>query len=582
MFMSMPISIPARPRRRAAAIAAPFVLIAAANAFAQAPPAPADLILTDAVVHTVDVNRPTAEAVAIRGDRIVFVGSERGALTYRGRDTRVIDLAGRAVYPGFIDSHGHLAGLGNSLRVLDLVGTRSLDEIIDMVEERAASVPAGTWIQGRGWDQNDWSDTRFPHHRALSEAVPDHPVVLGRVDGHALLANAKAMEIAGITNETPDPEGGRIVRDPETGEATGVFVDAAESLIYSHVPAPNKEERRQATLAAVNELLSWGVTSIHDAGVGLGTIELYKEMAENGEFRLRNYIMMSSSQGTLDHYFERGPEVGLYEDHITVRSIKMVADGALGSRGAALLEPYSDEPDHRGLVTENPERIEAVAAEALERGFQVNVHAIGDRGNRIVLDAFEEALAQVPVADHRFRVEHAQVIHWQDIPRFAELDVLPSMQQTHQMSDMYWAIDRLGWTRSRGAYAWRSLLETGVVIPAGTDFPVESVNPFRTFLASITRSDEEGWPAGGWFPEQKMTREEALKSMTIWGAYAAFEEDLKGSLTEGKLADLVVLSQDIMAIAPERILDTRVEMTVLGGEIVYTGPGAEALTKAVR
>jgi predicted amidohydrolase YtcJ len=251
----------------------------------------------------------------------------------------------------------------------------------------------------------------------------------------------------------------------------------------------------------------------------------------------------------------------------------MVADGALGSRGAALLEPYSDEPEQSGLVTERPERIQEVAVQALRNGWQLNVHAIGDRGNRIVLDAFASALALVPVADHRFRVEHAQIIHWTDIPRFARLDVLPSMQPTHQMSDMYWAIDRVGWTRAQGAYAWRSLLGTGVVIPAGTDFPVEPVNPFRTFLAAITRQDESGWPAGGWFAEQKMTREEALRAMTIWGAFAAFEEGIKGSITPGKLADLVVLSQDIMDVAPERILGTRVELTILGGAVVYTAPG---------
>jgi predicted amidohydrolase YtcJ len=555
----------------------PLVLLPVRGA-AQSPE-PADLILTNAVIHTVDPNRPRAEALAIRGDRILFVGSERGALTYKGPRTRVLDLDGRAVVPGFIDSHAHLAGLGEQLRRLDLVGTRSLSEIVDLVRERARRVPKGQWIVGRGWDQNDWPDTRLPRHEELSEAVPDHPVLLGRVDGHAVFVNAKALEIAGITRDTPDPEGGRIVRDPETGEPTGVLVDAAVGLVAGHVPPPTKAERRDAILLAVDECLRWGVTTIHDAGVGLETIELYEQLAKEGRFRLRNYVMIASDDATLDRFFKTGPQVGLYDNHLTIRSIKMLADGALGSRGAALLEPYSDEPDQRGLVTERPERIREVAVRALKNGFQLNVHAIGDRANRFVLDAFEAALEEVPVADHRFRIEHAQVIHWQDIPRFAELDVIPSMQQSHQMSDMYWAIDRLGWTRARGAYAWRSLLNTGVVIAAGTDFPVEPVNPFRTFLAAITRRDEQGWPAGGWFPEQKMTRREALESMTIWGAYAAFEEDLKGSLTPGKLADIVVLSQDIMAVAPERILDTQVEMTILGGEIVYASDGMEALTR---
>ncbi len=556
------------------ALVATFALLASA-ASAQSPPPPADLILTNAVIHTVDVNRPLAEAVAIRGDRIVYVGSERGAMTYRGRDTRVMDLDRLTMLPGFIDSHGHFTGLGRQLRILDLVGTRSLDEIVERVAERAGELPAGAWIEGRGWDQNDWADTRMPHHRALSDAAPDHPAVLGRVDGHALLANAKAMEIAGITRETPDPEGGRILRDAN-GEPTGVFVDEAESLIEDHIPEGTRDERIERILLAIDHLLGWGVTSIHDAGVGRSNIDLYEELARQGRYTIRNYVMISSTDTTLDHYLERGPQVGLYDNHLTIRTIKITADGALGSRGAALLEPYSDEPGHTGLVTEQPERIREVAVRALEQGFQLNVHAIGDAANRFTLDAFESALGAVPVADHRFRIEHAQVIHYHDIPRFAELDVLPSMQQTHQMSDMYWAIDRLGWTRSRGAYAWRSLLETGVIIPAGTDFPVEPVNPFRTFLAAITRQDEDGWPAGGWFPEQKMTRDEALRSMTIWGAYAAFEEDLKGSITPGKLADFVVLSQDIMAIAPERILDTEVVMTILGGEVVYRRPGAAA------
>ena len=567
-----------RRMTRLALTVAPIFLAPAARAAAQSPE-PATLILTDAVIHTVDANRPEAEAVAVRGDRIVFVGSERGAMVYRGPGTRVIDLDGRTVLPGFIDAHTHLTGLGDQLRILDLVGTRSFERIIDLVSERAAAVPAGRWIEGRGWDQNDWSDTRLPEHGALSEAVPDNPVALRRVDGHALMVNARALEIAGITRDTPDPEGGRIVRDPETGEATGVLVDRAMGLVSRHIPKRSRAERIEAIELAIEEALRWGVTSIHDAGVGAETIELYKELARDGRYRLRNYVMVRADDETLARFFKSGPEVGLYDDHLTIRSIKITIDGALGSRGAALLEPYSDEPGRTGLVTTPPERVRRVAVEALKSGFQLNVHAIGDRGNRLALDAFESALEEVPVADHRFRIEHAQVLHRQDIPRFAELDVIPSMQQTHQMSDMYWAIDRLGWTRARGAYAWRSLLDTGVTIPAGTDFPVEPVNPFRTFLAAITRADEEGWPSGGWFPGQAMTRAEALKSMTIWAAYAAFEEGVKGSITAGKLADFVVLSQDIMSVAPDRIMDTRVEMTIVGGAVVYTAPDAEADTR---
>ena len=559
----------------AAVLIASLVLLSARTAAPQSAE-PAALILTNAVVHTVDPNRPLAEAVAIAGDRILFVGSERGALLHRGARTQVIDLEGHTVVPGFIDAHAHLAGLGDQLQVLDLVGTTSYEEIVELVRARVQGAPEGRWIRGRGWDQNDWSDTRFPTNEALSAVSPNNPVYLRRVDGHAALVNARVLEMAGIARDTPDPEGGRIVRDADTGEPTGVLVDRAMGLFADLIPELTRDEQSESILLAIAECLRWGVTSIHDAGVspqtsiGPGMLEVYRELAERGQFRIRNYVMIRSDEETLERFFESGPEVGLYNNHLTVRAIKISADGALGSRGAALLEPYRDDPGNIGLVTTPPDHICRVAVEALKNGWQLNVHAIGDRGNRLVLDAFESALEEVPVADHRFRIEHAQVLHWTDIPRFAELDVLPSMQQTHQMSDMYWAVDRIGWTRAQGAYAWRSLLNSGVVIPSGTDFPVEPVNPFRTFLAAIARQDENGWPSGGWFPNQLMTREEALKSMTIWAAYGAFEEDIKGSITAGKLADLVVLSQDIMSIPPRRILDTTIEMTIVGGEIVYT------------
>ncbi len=553
-------------------IAIPFLIAfgVLCNGLAAQSPEPATLILTNAIIHTVDANRPRAKALAIGGDRILFVGSERGALLYRGDRTQVIDLKGRTVVPGFTDAHAHLLSLGDGLRILDLMGTTSYQQIVDMVASRVGGVRSGEWIRGRGWDQNDWADTRFPNHAELSAASPDNPVILRRVDGHAVLVNERALEVAGITRDTPDPEGGRIERS-ESGEPTGVLVDRAMGLVGRHVPTPSREERKQAIQLGIAECLRWGLTTIHDAGVGAETIELYKELAAEGRFALRNYVMIRADDETLAEFFGRGPEIGLYEDHLTIRAIKISADGALGSRGAALLEPYDDDPDNSGLVTTPQERIRRVAVESLKNGFQLNVHAIGDRANRLVLDAYESALEEVPVADHRFRIEHAQIVHHRDIPRFGELDVIPSMQQTHQMSDMYWALDRVGWTRIQGAYAWRSFIEQGLPVPSGTDFPVEQVNPFRTFLAAITRQDEDGWPAGGWFPEQRMSREEALKSMTIWAAYGAFEENSKGSITQGKLADLTVLSQDIMTIEPERILDTRVEMTIVGGHIEWNG-----------
>ena len=536
----------------------------------QTAPPPADLILTGGVVHTADASRPRGQAVAVRGDRIIFVGSAAEAALYRGPATRVVELEGRTVVPGFIDSHGHVANLASSLRIVDLVGTRSYDAIIDRVAERASSTGGGVWVQGRGWDQNEWADTRFPSHEALSARTPGHPVYLTRVDGHAALVNARALQLAGINRDTPDPDGGLIVRDPGTGEATGVLVDAAMGLVRRIIPPDPRDEVRQGILAAQRELHRMGVTSVHDAGVPLELVELYEEMGRAGELSVRNYVMVRESSENLERLFRMGPRSNIDGNHfLSVRSIKISIDGALGSRGAALLEPYSDEPGNNGLILFQPGPLKAVALAALEHGFQLNVHGIGDRGNRVILDVYEEALAERPVADHRFRIEHAQILHRHDIPRFARLGVIPAMQAIHQSSDMPWAEARLGWTRLLGAYAWRSLLETGVTIPGGSDFPVESANPLFSFHSAVTRQNADNWPAGGWFPEQRMGREEALLHMTTWGAYAAFQEDLVGTITSGKLADLVILSRDIMTVPPEDILDARVEMTVVGGKVVY-------------
>lgn len=530
--------------------------------------APADLIVTGARIYTVDAAHPMAQALAVRGGRIVFVGSAAEAMVLRGPTTRVLDLPGRTVLPGLVDAHVHLTGLGQSLRTVDLMGVRSYEEVVARVAARAREMRPGEWIRGRGWNQTLWPDTRFPTHELLSRAVPDNPVTLGRQDGHATLANAKAMELAGITAQTPDPDGGRIIKSAD-GSPSGVFVDNAQGLIGRVVPGPSREEQRAQVLAGIAEANKYGLTGIHDAGVPQGTIDLYEELARAGQYNLRNYVMVASWDSTaLANAFRLGPRRALF-DRLWIRSIKIVSDGALGSRGAALIEDYSDEPGNRGLVRVAPERIQQIAEDALRHGFQVNTHAIGDRANRMVLDAYEAALHTVPTADHRFRVEHAQVLHRQDIPRFAQLGVIPSMQTSHQTSDAAMAMARLGWTRVQGAYAWRSLLNTGVVIPNGTDTPVEPVNPLIGFHAAITRQDGNNWPAGGWFPEERMTRQEALQAMTIWPAYASFMEDVSGSLTVGKYADFTVLDQDIMTIAPERILDTHVVMTVLGGNIIY-------------
>jgi predicted amidohydrolase YtcJ len=531
--------------------------------------AKADLIVTNATIYTVDESAPKATALAVSGDRVLYVGDSAGASAYRDEATKMLDAGGATMVPGIVDAHAHLAGLGAALRSVDLVGTPSYDSVIARVVERARETPAGQWITGRGWDQNDWPNTDFPTNAALSKAVPNNPVFLERVDGHAALANAAALEAANVTAATRDPEGGRILRLPN-GNPSGVLVDRATGLVESAIPPTPDDELRKQILAAIDEVHRWGLIGIHDAGEPRRLIDLYEDLAREDSFELRNYVMVSGTDtAAVTHYLERGPQNGLYDGHIWIRAIKLYADGALGSRGAALLEPYSDDPDQSGLLLTQKDQIRDVAVRALRGGFQVNVHAIGDRGNRTALDAFEEALNEVPTEDHRFRIEHAQILSPQDIPRFAELGVIPSMQASHQTSDMYWAEERVGPERIKGAYAWRSLLNTGVVIPNGTDFPVESVSPIITFHSAVSRQDAKNWPPGGWYPEQKMTREEALESLTLWPAHAAFQDSVMGSLTPGKYADFVLLDRDIMTVPDSAILGTRVIATYLGGREVY-------------
>jgi len=545
-----------------------LTLVVGASLPATAQQTVADLVVTNGRIYTADAARPVVDAMAIRGGRVVFVGDRAGAKALTGAATQVLDLDGQTVIPGMTDAHAHVLGLGQSLRNVDLVGTTSYDAVIARVVERAMQTPKGEWIIGRGWDQNDWGDTRWPSHEALSRAVPDHPVYLERVDGHAAVVNALAMQRAGLTRATKDPSGGQIIRDAR-GEPIGVLVDNAQSLVERSIPAATRAQVKGMIAAAITEMHRWGLTGVHDAGASAQTLELYEELGGEGALDMRLYAMISDHAPTLEAWFRRGPQSGLFDGRLWVRSIKLYQDGALGSRGAALLEPYSDDASTSGLLVSAPAHIREVADRALVAGFQVNTHAIGDRGNRLVLDAYQAALAARPTADHRFRVEHAQILHSDDIPRFAALGVIPSMQASHQTSDMYWAGNRLGETRLRGAYAWRSLLETGTIIPNGSDFPVEYVDPLISFKASVSRQDAKGWPVGGWFPEQRMTREEALKSMTIWPAYAAFQERELGSLTPGKHADFVVLDQDLLRIPDAMLSQVRVRSTWFAGRKVY-------------
>lgn len=549
-----------------------LLLLAAATFAAHAQSRrPADLIVTGGRIYTVDETRPIVEAFVVSKGRFVFAGTNRDAMLFRGPATRILDVHGATVFPGLIDAHAHVLGLGLALSSVDLVGAPSYEEVVSRVAARAKTTPAGQWITGNGWDQNRWAVKEFPTNEALSRAVPDHPVMLDRVDGHAVLANAAAMRAAGITATTPDPAGGRIIRDAN-GAPTGVFVDNAEGLIQRALPDLTPKQLSDAVHAAAVECNRWGLTEVQDMGSGRQTIEAFESLARAGRLPVRSYIMVSDDQADLDYYFARGPRKALYDGHVWVRGIKLYADGALGSRGAALLAPYSDDSGNTGLLVSSEEHLKARSIEALRHGFQVSTHAIGDRGNRNALDAYQAALDAVHTPDARLRVEHAQIISPEDIPRFAKLGVIPSMQASHQTSDMPWAERRLGPERIRGAYAWRSLLNTGVIIANGTDFPVEHVNPLITFHSSVTRQDAENMPAGGWYPDQRMTRSEALRSITIWPAFAAFQEHELGSITPGKYADFTIIDRDIMTVPAEQILGAHVVATYVGGSAVYQAP----------
>jgi len=457
-----------------------------------------------------------------------------------GADTRVIDPAGRTVAPGLIESHAHLYGIGEAMMMLDLVGTESEERIAAMVRTRAAETEQGSWIQGRGWDQNDWEQKRFPTFQSLTEAAPENPVCLTRVDGHAVWVNQAAMDIAGLAASTVDPAGGRIVRDG-SGSPTGILVDAACGLVESAIPSPDRKERKRNYVLAIRECNANGFTSFHDAGAGSSDIAILRELLAEGNLTLRLNIMLhGTSSKLLDEFFSGGPVIGEGNGFLTVRSVKLYADGALGSRGAALLEDYSDEAGNRGLVIETEDLI--------QRAFE----AVPD------------------VKDHRFRIEHAQILDEADIPRFGALGVIAAMQAQHCTSDMPWAPTRIGNERaSEGAYVWRKLLERGAHICNGSDAPVESMNPYWGFYAAVTRRGRDGIPAKGWSSDQCMTRGEALASFTIEGAFASFEEDIKGRIREGYLADLTVLSHDIMTIPETEILETTALMTVVGGKVVY-------------
>ncbi len=547
---------------------------------------PADLVLRNGKVVTVDESQPEAQAIAVRQDKIVAVGSDAEIDAHVGPDTEVLDLAGQLAIPAFIEGHGHFMGLGNAKMILDLTKVKDWNEIVTMVGEAAKTAEPGAWIQGRGWHQEKWSSPPpgavegLPLHIGLSEVSPENPVVLTHASGHAAFVNAKAMELAGIDRKTPDPPGGTIVKGSD-GEPIGALRETAQRLVRDALeqylaqrpPEQKRADDETRVELASRDLLSKGIASFHDAGADFATIDFFKEMAEAGKLPVRLYAMVRrETNEAMDEKLEQYKMTNAYDGHLTVRSIKRQIDGALGPHGAWLLEPYADLSSTSGLVLEPVDDIAKTAEIAVKLGFQVNTHAIGDRANRETLDIYEKAFAEAGNGgkDLRWRIEHAQHIHPDDVPRFAKLGVIASMQGIHCTSDGPWVLKRLGEERARtGAYVWRDLIASGAIVTNGTDVPVEDADPIASFYASVSRMMADGT---AFFPEQAMTREEALKSYTLDNAYAAFEEDVKGSITPGKYADITVLSKDILTVPAEEIPQAKVVYTIVGGKVLYRAP----------
>ena len=544
----------------------------------------ATLLIFGGNIYTVDATRPMVEAVAVKDNTILFAGSLAEAEQYKNDQTQLLDLNGKTMTPGLIEGHGHFMGLGYNELNLDLNNTTSYQEIVDAVAERVKTAEPGEWITGRGWHQSKWTEmpsetvNGFQTHDLLSAVSPDNPVYLGHASGHAGLANAKAMEIAGLMELDKEGiskfevEGGEVMRDA-MGRPTGIFNELAQSLITKHIPENTPAKDIKAFEMAVAACHKNGITGFHDAGIGRETIALYEEMKAKDKMKIRLYCMLTGGdKELLNEWYKKGPMVDP-DNLVTIRSVKLNCDGALGSRGAWLLEAYTDRPGHFGHETLPMNFVEETAINGLQYGFQVCSHAIGDRANREVLDRYESAFTELPqlATDHRFRIEHAQHLHPEDIPRFAQLKVILAMQAIHMSSDRAWAIDRLGEQRIKeGAYMWQSLLKSGIPIVNGTDVPVEPLNPIASFYASVTRKTLQGTPDGGYEPAEKMTREQALRSYTLDAAYGAFEEGIKGSITVGKLADFTIYNQDLMKVAEKELLNTEIAMTIFGGEIVYT------------
>lgn len=519
----------------------------------------ADLLIRNAIIYTVDSQFSKATSMAIRDGKILATGSDETISSqYTAKET--LDANGKFIYPGLIDAHCHFYRYGLGLQTADLVGTTSWQQILDTLVKFSATQAEG-WIIGRGWDQNDWSSQEFPTNEALNKLFPDRPVLLSRIDGHAAMANSKALELAGI-KAGDQLTGGKI--EVKNGQLTGLLIDNAIGLVESKITAPTNAQMKEALLDAQRNCFAMGLTTVDDCGLDYNEVEFIDGMQKTGELKMRIYAMLSDSKKNYDYLLPKGI---IKTDRLNVRSFKVYADGALGSRGACLLEDYADHAGNKGFLLSDPEHFDSIAALLAKTPFQMNTHAIGDSGNRTILKIYAKHL--IASADRRWRIEHAQVVNPADFGLFGEHGIIPSVQPTHATSDMYWAGKRLGSEREKGAYAFRDLLKQNGWIPLGTDFPVEDISPFKTFYAAVVRKDSKGFPAGGYQPENALSREEALRGMTIWAAKSNFEEAEKGSLEPGKLADFILLDQDLLTAPTDKLLSTRVLGTWISGEKVH-------------
>ncbi len=520
-----------------------------------------DLIVHHALVYTVDAQFTTAEAFAVKDGKFIAIGKSADILAKYNAET-IIDAQGKAVYPGLIDAHCHFYRYGEVLQSVHLVGTKSYQEVIERIQEFRVKNPSQSWITGHGWDQNDWDIQNFPNKTPLDTLFENTPIYLSRIDGHAALVNQKALELAGINENTPDMEGGLI--EKKEGKLTGILIDNAKKLVSDKIPEATSKEMEKILFEAQERCFAVGLTSVHDAGLPRKILTVIDQMNKAKTLQMRIYAMVGNNAQDVDYYLEKG---AYKTDFLSIRSVKVYADGALGSRGACLLEPYHDAPQQNGFLLSSPSQMKTWIEKIAKKGFQINTHCIGDSANRTILDIYAQQLKGKN--DRRWRIEHAQVLAPEDFDKFGKYAIIPSVQPTHATSDMFWAMDRLGKKRLRGAYAYQDLLKQNQMIALGSDFPVEDINPLYGFHAAVARKDDKGNPVDGFQMENALSREDALRGMTIWAAFAAFEEKEKGSIEVGKLADFVILEKDILKIPESEIREVKVNQTYLGGKLAY-------------